>query len=200
MSTMGTALLERAIGYLRGRLIGVEGRHLGNPTPCGEWTLGDLLLHLEDSVDTFSEAARGAVPPPYDVIGGPGWRPDPARLRGKLGALLGAWSAGGPQQVRLGDRALPARTLLEAAALELAVHGWDVDQALGGLTPLPEGLAGELMEVAARLVTPDVRSGRFADPIGPCEGAVPEGTIGPSGRVLLGFLGRDALASHLSHP
>ena len=54
-------LLERALGYTRARLGRVDDGLLDRPTPCEGWTLGDLLAHMEDALDAFTEAASGRV-------------------------------------------------------------------------------------------------------------------------------------------
>ena len=73
------------------------------PTPCPAWSLGELLAHMEDALDAFTEAAAGAVDgavhaaPPGIRVAGPA---------GKACALLGAWSRAVPGRRRgsAGDR------------------------------------------------------------------------------------------------
>jgi len=194
---MSVALLERAVDFTRGRLALVSPEDFGRPTPCRDWDLAELLAHMEDSLDAFIEASRGLVSPfrlPAQV-------PQLDRLRAKACHLLGSWAAADlATQIQIADRRLDAATVLDAAALEIAVHGWDVGRAVGRADGLPEAMARELLPVAARLVTPDVRSGRFDNPIG-LEGEGAKYAHNPSAeRVLLGFLGRMTHQSHLSHP
>jgi uncharacterized protein (TIGR03086 family) len=193
---MSVALLERAVDYTRERLAAVRPGDFAAPTPCSEWDLGDLLAHMEDSLDAFLEASRGVVGPPQATIRAP----QLDRLRSKACHLLGSWAALAPglDVVRVGDRTLPATTLLEAAALEITVHGWDVGQAIHDPAPLPRTLAEDLLPVAARVVTPDVRSGRFADPIGWAGGGAEYAPEQAPGCELLGFLGR-MLTCHSCH-
>ncbi len=73
--------------------------------------------------------------------------------------------------------------IVAAAALEIAVHGWDVAQATGGRHHLPDDLGRALLPVAQAVVTPEDRPARFAVP------QVPARDMGPSAQ-LLGFLGR----------
>jgi uncharacterized protein (TIGR03086 family) len=178
-------LLERALGYTRVALSNV-GRDRSSPSPCAGWSLADLLDHMDDGLDAFLEAAGGSVDVPSPV-------PVPERagadlevLQAKACQLLGVWSAPTPQVVAIGDRSVPARLLVSAAALEIAVHGWDVGQATGSGDDLPEDLARALMPVAHAVVTPDDRPGRFAPPLR-------TGQHARSSEVLLGFLGRASL-------
>jgi len=175
-----TALLALALDHACAALGRVAARDLDRPTPCAAWDLGALLAHLDDALDAFTEAAGGAVPVHADV-------PLEVRvgsLRRKAYGLLSAWS-GAPATVRVGGVAVEADVVVRAAALEVAVHGWDVDQATGAGTPLPDALARGLLPLAAGLVGTDDRPARFAPP------HPPSACAGP-GEVLLGFLGRSA--------
>lgn len=189
-AAVGRDLLPDALAYADGVLRLVPdraGRTTGVPTPCRGWDLAALLAHLEDALDAFIEAAEGAVQvdPPYpaDHRGADG---RPARLRRKAEWLGRAWTRARPGDVRLGERTLPADLLVPAAALEVAVHAWDVAWALGEdrTRPLPRDLARALAPAAALLVPPGpARAGRFDEP--------PADLTGPEVD-LLGWLGRDA--------
>src|SRR6266702_3851478 len=69
------------------------------------------------------------------------------------------------------------------AALEVAVHGWDINQACGQRQPIPRALATALLEIALVLVPSTGRHPLFAAPV-----TVPA-TAAPSDR-LAAFLGR----------
>ena len=181
-ATVPTAveLLERAVGYTRLRLDDVTTGALANPTPCRDWDLGQLLDHMDDALDAFTEASTGRVrlePTPVagDVL---------ERLRSKACDLLSAWAR--PYDgdgVQVADRTMPADLLLGAGALEIAVHGWDVGQATGHPVPIPDELARELLPLARILVGDADRPSRF----GP---ALPQGEGARSGELLLAHLGR----------
>jgi len=177
-------LLERALGYTRVSLTSVGPRRSG-PSPCAGWSLADLLAHMDDGLDAFLEAARGAVLVP---VGGqlPRRRAgaDLDVLQAKACDLLGVWSARkAPPHIVVGDRPAPTGLIVSAAALEIAVHGWDVGQATGDARELPEDLARALLPVAREVVSPEDRPERFAAPL-----AAPPGAR--SSATLLAFLGR----------
>ena len=120
----GVELLERALGYTRSALVTVTPADLCLPTPCEQWRLGDLLAHMEDSLDAFAEGAggtidlRSAAPAPlHERI---------TTLQTKACDLLGAWAAATTSTVAVGGRPMPVRTIARLAAVEIAVHGWDV--------------------------------------------------------------------------
>ena len=119
-------LLERALGYTRGALATV-GLDRDGPTSCAGWSLADLLLHMDDGLDAFLEAAGGAVCIEASLRPGA----DVDVLLTKACHLLGVWNSTDPGYVVVGDRPVPSGLLVSAAALEITVHGWDVGQATG---------------------------------------------------------------------
>ncbi len=183
-------LLERSLSYTRVALTEVHPGDLARPTPCVGWTLGDLLAHMEDALDAFTEAAGGRVevrPVPPTVT-----RVDV--LRDKACALLGAWTAqrSGTGDVAVADARLDAPLLVATAALEITLHGWDVQQATGRGPRIPVDLACGLLAVAGTVIDPGDRGQRFADPR-----PVPTGA--PADMRLLAWVGR-APAQLSSHP
>ena len=172
-------LLERSLGYARGRLVLVDDPLLDRRTPCAAWSLGDLLCHMEDSLDAFTEAAGGSVGirPRRSVEG------RVAAIQQKACALLGVWARPAPGDVLVGGLDLASPLLVATAALEITVHGWDVGQATGERAPLPEELAAELDAVARLTVTDRDRGVRFGR-------AVDVAVDAPAGVRLLGLLGR----------
>ena len=171
-------LLERSLGYTRVTLVGVTEARLWAPTPCRDWTLRDLLAHMDDSLDAFTEAAGGSVA----LTRGPAAH-RAAVLQQKACALLGLWSGQGPPGVRVGGVDLATDLLVATAALEIAVHGWDVAQATGARTPIPDELARHLLPVAHRVVSDTDRGIRFAE-------ALPDPVEAPADVRLRAFLGR----------
>ena len=172
-------LLDRALGYTRVILAGVPGADLDRRTPCRDWNLGQLLAHMDDALDAFTEAAGGAVDVPAR-----GWSPLRVdRLQEKACALLGAWSGEVPDGVSVGGADLASELLVATAALEITVHGWDVGCATTGEARIPEQLASRLLPVARQVVHRDDRMIRFAPPLPVSEGV-------PADRQLLAFLGR----------
>ena len=176
-------LLERALGYTRTRLADVHDGVLDRGTPCAGWTLADLLTHMDDALDAFTEAAGGSVA----VHGGTRAGPRVAAITQKACALLGAWAGPTPGDVviaaRDGGLDLASGLLVATAALEVTVHGWDVGQSTGRPAPVPAALAHDLLPVAHLVVGPADRGVRFA-----AERRVPAGV--PDDLRLLAYLGR----------
>ncbi len=177
----GVELLERALGYTRSTLATVTPAHLHLQTPCDHWDLGDLLGHMEDSLDAFAEGAHGS-------IGLHSAAPAPVgeRIRSlqvKACDLLGAWAAATTPTVAVGGRPMPVRTIARLAAVEIAVHGWDVGRTTGARLPIPAELADALMPTTLALALE--QHGEFGPPVPVPADAGPE-------RRMLALLGRTA--------
>ena len=171
-------LLERSLGYTRVALAGVTAAHLEAPTPCREWTLRDLLAHMDDSLDAFTEAAGGSV-----TLTSARSASRVVLMQQKACLLLGLWSEEGPPGVRVGGVDLGTDLLVATAALEITVHGWDVAQATGAGTPIPDELARHLLPIAHGVVSDVDRGIRFA-------AALPEPLEATADGRLRAFLGR----------
>jgi len=199
----GTALLERAISYTLGQLNGVTTAALKSPTPCTQWDLAALLVHMTDSLTALQEAMDLREVAPGDRGAGgrrqslpghgrPGKRPpanDPAAylvaaLRGRACHLLGSLAIAGDHLVTVGGYPVPASIVTSAGAVDVAVHGWDIGCACGALLPIPEELAQEMLRITPLLVSDADRPELFAHPV-----AVP-GQASASDR-LVGYLGRN---------
>lgn len=146
----GVELLERAIGYTRGALAGVNDDALSLPTPCAAWNLAELLAHMEDALDAFAEGAAGRID--LRVGAASALEVRLTTLREKACALLGAWAAEPTGMVGIGRRQLPVPLVSRVAAIEIVVHGWDVHRALGHRSPIPDELADALLPTAHLVV------------------------------------------------
>ena len=176
-------LLERSLAWTRGALAGTTDDEATRPTPCTHWTLADLLVHMVDSLEVVTELSLGrmalAGPPPESTR--PSVLAEHLRVLGCL--LLEGWLRdGGRERVDVGGALLDPDVAVEVAALEIAVHGWDVARARGHHEDFPPLLAAALLPVAVRRVPVERRGTRFAPP------REPVGT-GPAA-LLLAHLGR----------
>ncbi|MCF6524580.1 TIGR03086 family metal-binding protein [Streptomyces sp. JJ36] len=125
--------LDAAAAEVAALLNGVDDGELGRPTPCPEYTVGDLLAHLMDLTLAFRDAAEKA--------GGPTAPPDPSAARldprwrvllpARLDALAAAWRdpAAWEGETEAGGVVLPASVMGLVALDELVIHGWDLARA-----------------------------------------------------------------------
>lgn len=187
----GVALLERSLCYALGQLHAVTSADLARPTPCPEWDLRGLLMHMDDSLIALQEAldlawvdteACGAAEPAYgpadsaiSLVG---------RLRGRASLLLGALAEASEGIVWVGGLPVPKSIVTSAGAVDVAVHGWDVARACGRPQPIPEPLAAEMLEISPLLVTWADRPALFAPP-------VPVPPLASASDRLVAYLGRD---------
>ena len=168
-------LLERALGYTRARLAGVTAARLGAPTPCSEWDLHDLLVHMDDALDAFLEAAGGVVAlrsRPLDAAAAD----TVTRVQVKACALVGVWTAAvceGRATIDVGGRPVPSGLLVSAAALEVTVHGWDVGWATGAPERIPPPQARDRHTRATATVGPADPRIPIGEPITGTTGAPP---------------------------
>ncbi|GAA3344699.1 TIGR03086 family metal-binding protein [Amorphoplanes nipponensis] len=127
------------VRQLRSLLLGITDDHLGAPTPCPDWTVGDLLDHLIGLSWAFTQAAQKKSDAPG--VDGPPPEPSAAHLsahwRSRLPVVLEdlaiAWRAPSAWEgtARAGGVTMPATVMGLVAVNELTMHGWDLARATG---------------------------------------------------------------------
>jgi len=188
----GARLLEPSISYALGAVVAITPELLSRRTPCRDWDLRMLLRHASESLAAIAEGIetqRIGLDPAAEAGG---LAADPARaFRDRASRLLDAWSSPGHQAqvIEIAGCPLAASAMAGAAALEVAVHGWDISRARGQHQPIPRALATGLPAIAPLLVPRAGRAPLFAAPI-----TVPA-TAGPSDQ-LAAFLGRSPGVAH----
>lgn len=163
----GVTLLERAISYTLGSLRIVTPESMSRPTPCRDWDLRALLVHMDDSLAALQEAVdTGRVDLDAAAADGDPAAGPVAALRNRACRLLGAWAtAGGHDAVSVAGHPLTTGVVTGTGAVEVAVHGWDVARACGSHRPIPSPLAEEMLELSPLFVTDADRPARFAAPV-----------------------------------
>jgi uncharacterized protein (TIGR03086 family) len=182
------ALLSGAIRYALGGCAQIQPGEMSLPTPCAEWDLSMLLVHLSESMADLEAAIRtgrldmAPKDPPDAASGDPAGDPVEV-LRERAAELLCAtYGFGAPGQfVLVGGLPVPAGLVACTGAIEIAVHGWDVSAARGRGCPIPPALATRMLRLCPLLVMG--REGLFAVPV-----EVPA-RASPCDR-LVGYLGR----------
>ncbi|MFD8808854.1 TIGR03086 family metal-binding protein [Streptomyces sp. NPDC059597] len=168
----------------------VADDHLTVPTPCPDYTVGDLLAHLHTLSLAFRSAALKDFGPRTDTapttakpVLSPDWRTE---LPKALDALAEAWRdpSAWTGDTRAGGVALPGEVAGAVAADELVVHAWDLARALDlPYTPDPEALfcAHTFLQAAADL--PDRPAGLFGPIVRvPVDAPLLDRALGLSGR------------------
>ena len=167
----------------------LTGDDLTRPSPCTEYTVGEVGQHVVRSMLLLASVAGEQLGSPADPAAGPAAGPPAGLLAGQVTATaeaaLAAWRRRGlGGSVAVGRSTLPASLAVEIIPLELLVHGWDMARATGSEIDIPPEVAGYVLGRARELVTEDKRGRSFAAevPAGP-EATVLERLIAFTGRV-----------------
>jgi uncharacterized protein (TIGR03086 family) len=121
--------------------VGIVGRastaQLGLPTPCAEWTLGQLLAHMTGQNYGFAAAARGETEDMTVWADRPAGDDFAAAYARAVAAVTAAFSAVDLSrdrlwlpEIRTGIR-FPAEMAIGFHFLDYVVHGWDVARSIG---------------------------------------------------------------------
>jgi uncharacterized protein (TIGR03086 family) len=130
----------------------VQPDDLDRPTPCTEWSVGQLIDHLVRDVSNFAATMRGedadwSTPPgspPADYV---------SAFRAGADDLARAWREAGDDAPTNPDGQTP----------ELAVHTWDLATAIGVPTDtLDAEVAERALGFMAANLTPENRGSFFA--------------------------------------
>ncbi|MGW6978420.1 TIGR03086 family metal-binding protein [Streptomyces sp. NPDC054932] len=187
MTVDGFELLAEAHDYLLAAVRGVPDGAWGDPTPCTEWTVRQVLNHARLDQQALVMQITGVAPAtdPFEPADATSDRPV-AELAAVLGEAAAAWDSGrDAESVPTPMGPMPAGMGAAAAALDAGIHAWDIARATGQDLPLTEEMAGALEDIAARIVD-FVRDsfGKYAPPLATAQGAT-------RAERLLAFTGRD---------
>ncbi len=181
-------VLDEAHQALRAAVAAVPGDDWGQPTPCALWNVAQVLRHAAGDQLAYAAAITGSGGPDENPFEPSAGRPDDPRawLEAALGAAGATWSAvtpGSEVPTPLPQGTMDADAAAGAAALDAAVHAWDIAVATGQPAALTTGLAARLMPVAASIVEPLRGYGAYAAALPPQPGD-------DAGAALLRYLGR----------
>lgn len=166
--------------------------HLTRPTPCSEWTVGELLEHMTAQHRGFAASARGHG---ADLALWRPRRPGPHTRDDYLASAKDVLAAFESPEVldrpfampEFGaDTSVPGHLAVGMHLVDYVVHGWDLARALGIDYELDADLAEPTLRIAA--MVPDGPQRTQPDsPFGP---ALPTGAEDSALDRLLGMLGR----------
>ncbi|SNT63687.1 TIGR03086 family protein [Streptosporangium subroseum] len=156
------------------------------PTPCTEWNVREVVDHLVGMDLVFVALIEGGPMPDRgadrlgdDPVGA--WRASSASLQAvfsRPGVLERSYT--GPMGSATGAERLQIRLY------DLLAHGWDLAQATGVPVRVPEDLAERSLTFVRVQLSPQPRTGRFAEP-------QPVEESAPAIDRLAAFLGRSVL-------
>ncbi|HEY5248395.1 MAG TPA: TIGR03086 family metal-binding protein [Dermatophilaceae bacterium] len=171
---------EATLAVCQNVLRGISEGDLDKPTPCSEFTVGQLADHLIGSMVSLGGMAGAVVTPA-----------DPGTIESRVAFVaqqtLEAWDERGLEgTVKRGERDLPAALAASIVSVELLVHGWDFAVATAQQVCVSDQVSSYVLELARTLISPQSRrGGSFADAV----------EVGPDTDILdrlIAFSGRTA--------
>ncbi len=173
---------------------GVSDSQLDAPTPCTEYTVGDVAEHIAGLTLAFTAAARkediyaSDSPPPLGDAARlePGWRD---RVVADLAELADAWRdpSAYEGQTQAGGVTLSGAEAGIVALNELVVHGWDLARGSGQSFEVDDAAVSACVEFGELFSGPGTEEMR-GDAFGPVVDVPTDAT--PLDR-LVGLMGRD---------
>jgi uncharacterized protein (TIGR03086 family) len=153
---------------------------LDRPTPCREFTVGQLADHLIGSLVGLGSMA-GAIVTPAET------GTVESRVAFAAQQTLEAWHQRGLEgTVKRGERDMPAGLAANILSLELLIHAWDFAVATGQQVTVSDEVSQYVLELAQQIISPQARQGgSFADAV----------ELGPDADILhrlIAFTGRTA--------
>ncbi|WP_405882623.1 TIGR03086 family metal-binding protein [Streptomyces sp. NBC_01136] len=154
MAGDGFKLLADTHDSLLAAVRGVPADAWGAPTPCSDWSVRQVLNHARLDQQALVMQINGTVPAgdpfaPVDALEGDAT----AELVAVFAAATAAWESGRDAEcVPTPMGPMPAELGAAAAALDAALHAWDIARATGQDLPLSESVAERLEDIAGRLV------------------------------------------------
>ncbi len=181
--------LDAAGTEVRRRVEAIAAAQWDLPTPCTDWTVTDLVVHLVEGSRMALALLEGASAAEARRVFGAAHGPDlAAELGVALAEELARFSA--PDALTMtvhhpaaGD--VPGATLIEFRTGDYLLHSWDLARATGGAERLPAGLVATVWESLQPMVP-------FIGDIG-VFGSGPSGTVAtgaPLEQRLLDLTGR----------
>ncbi|MET9573567.1 TIGR03086 family metal-binding protein [Streptomyces virginiae] len=169
---------------------GVPDARLDAPTPCPDYTVGVLLVHLTGLAVAFRDAARKDLGPTTDTAPDPAATPLSAEWREELPRVLAelaeAWRdpAAWTGMTRAGSVDLPGDIAGAVAVDELVVHGWDLARATGQEYAPDQAALRAAYEFLLAAAEDETRGGGIFGPVVPVPDDAPllDRAVGLSGR------------------
>lgn len=183
-------VLTTSLGLLRHVATRVPAAQLGNPTPCPDWTVAQVLLHAAGDQHAWASSISSSPPSAYNPFA------PASQLDGTIDDLIepailaatAAWAgidpAAGSVPTPLPPFPAMAPELAAATcALDAAIHAWDIAVATGQPSPLTAELARQLQPAAEATAEP-LRGFAYA-------AALPVQATSDPAAALLRYLGRN---------
>jgi uncharacterized protein (TIGR03086 family) len=182
-------LLQRVVDQTTQVIENIPSDWYGNPTPCTDWTVRDLVNHITGGATMFAiSAEQGSVPGDVagELMGGDNLGDDPVGAwRVASRRALSAFDEPGVMEknVALPFGEMPGAVALNIAVFDVATHATDLATASGQAID-DEELLEAALEIGKQVVGPEFRVPGVFDP------EQPIGDDAPIADRLAAFAGR----------
>lgn len=149
---------DAALAIAQRVLAGLTEKDMGRQTPCEDFTVAQLVDHLEGSIGSIATALGVAAVEPSSAA------PE-VRIAELSQRTLEAFAARGLEgTLDMGFAEVPATIMANILSIEFLVHAWDFSAAAGRTLEVDPKLSGYVLELARETISPQVRqNGSFAD-------------------------------------
>jgi len=143
-------LYQRTVGFFTERVGAVQEDQWGDPTPCAEWTVRDLVNHVtNESLWTVPLMEGATIEEVGDRFDGDVLGDDPtgsslAAARAATTSVAEQLPRGGVVHLSFGET--PKEEYLMQLAADHLVHGWDLAKAIGGNAEMDPDLVQAVAE------------------------------------------------------
>jgi uncharacterized protein (TIGR03086 family) len=139
------SLNAASISRLTHDVVTTDDRLMTSATPCAQWTVADLIVHMNDEHEAISQTVLGPL----------GNRADDPRE--DFGLIAARWTvalnqAGATVMVPKAGLALPTEQVLAIHFVDMLVHRWDLAKATGRESTFDASLTAAGLPIA-RFVT-----------------------------------------------
>ena len=165
---MGADLLSQGFASTGKILAGVSSDQLESPTPCGSWTVRDVVNHVVGGTTYFALTAETGTAPSgnsTDFTTGD----YVSQFKEGAARAVKAFDAEGAMEkvVKLPFGELPGSAFVNIATIDTFTHGWDLARATGQPTDLDPELAAQLLSIAQAFLSDAMRGPDGQAPFGP---------------------------------
>lgn len=167
---MSDEVIQRVSGLIQGfdeRVRAADTASWSNPSPCGEWTARDVVVHVSNNLSRIGGALAGSAPVEVaadaDIVSA--W--DASRSQFLAGVTTGDLSQSMPGPMG----PMPAEQLIgRLICNDVLIHTWDLARAVGGDEHLDqaacEGAYSGLLPLDAMIRQPGVFGAKVEAPEG----------------------------------
>jgi uncharacterized protein (TIGR03086 family) len=134
-------------------LANVSPEQFGDPTPCSEWTIRDLIEHIlggNEHVGIWSGSSDAAPARPDDIVAA-------HRATARAAQDVFARPDGMSTMFKLPFAEMPGQIFIGMRTSDVLTHAWDLAAATGQSTDLDPELAAEQLAAVRAFVGPQFR-------------------------------------------